>query len=102
MSTRPSVQVSARELGDSLGLDRFATVCVALLGGADRAAYDTELQALARRTPVPDWEDYWTRTWAARGLLHVWSEAASTAIVRGLADPHWRPAEMCLKVAARH
>ena len=33
---------------------------------------------------------------------HVWDDSASGAIVRGLSDEHWRPAEMCLKVAARH
>ena len=42
------------------------------------------------------------RTWGARGLLHVWDDSATDAVVRGLADEHWRPAEMCLKVAARH
>ena len=42
------------------------------------------------------------RTWGARGLLHVWADSATDAVVRGLADEHWRPAEMCLKVAARH
>lgn len=47
------------------------------------------------------WKDYWIRTWGARGLLHVWDEAASGAVVAGLADEHWRPAEMCLKVATR-
>jgi HEAT repeat protein len=42
------------------------------------------------------------RTWGARGLLHVWDDSATDAVVRGLADEHWRPAEMCLKVTARH
>ena len=32
----------------------------------------------------------------------VWSDGASDAVVAGLSDEHWRPAEMCLKVAARH
>jgi hypothetical protein len=32
----------------------------------------------------------------------VWDDSATAAVVRGLADEHWRPAEMCLKVAARH
>ncbi len=48
------------------------------------------------------WHDYWVRTWGARGLLHVWDDAATDAIVEGLGDDHWRPAEMCLKVTARH
>ena len=42
------------------------------------------------------------RTWGARGLLHVWDDSATGAVVAGLADEHWRPAEMCLKVTARH
>ncbi len=42
------------------------------------------------------------RSWGARGLLHVWDDAATAAIVRGLTDAHYRPAEMCLKVATRH
>ena len=48
------------------------------------------------------WKDYWVRSWGARGLLHVWHDSATAAIVRGLDDEHYRPAEMCLKVAARH
>jgi HEAT repeat protein len=32
----------------------------------------------------------------------VWDDAATEAVVAGLADHAWRPAEMCLKVAARH
>jgi len=45
--------------------------------------------------------DYWWPTWGARGLLYVWAPHAAPAVVQGLAHPHWRPAEMCLKVAAR-
>ena len=47
------------------------------------------------------WQDYWVRTWGARGLLHVWDDAATGAVVAGLDDEEWRPAEMCLKVVAR-
>jgi HEAT repeat protein len=32
----------------------------------------------------------------------VWDDSATDAVVQGLTDQHWRPAEMCLKVAARH
>ncbi|RYF98302.1 MAG: hypothetical protein EON94_13385 [Caulobacteraceae bacterium] len=42
------------------------------------------------------------RSWGARGLLHFWDDGATNAVVSGLADEHYRPAEMCLKVAARH
>lgn len=48
------------------------------------------------------WKDYWLRTWGARGLLHVWDEAATHALAAGLDDEEWRPAEMCLEVVARH
>ena len=48
------------------------------------------------------WGDHWVRSWGARGLLHVWHDAATPSVLRGLDDEHWRPAEMCLKVATRH
>ena len=48
------------------------------------------------------WKDYWVRTWGARGLLHCWDDSATAAVVAGLGDAHYRPAEMCLKVAAKH
>lgn len=53
-----------------------------------------------RRDPAV-WDDYWVRTWGARGLLYVWDETASGPVVAGLSAEHWRPAEMCLKVATR-
>jgi HEAT repeat protein len=99
-----------RELDALVGRSRFVEVCCALLGGADRAAYVAELRYLTGHSwdagdPVLDdgsWKDYWVRTWGARGLLHCWSDAATPAVVAGLDDEHYRPAEMCLKVAARH
>ncbi len=48
------------------------------------------------------WKDYWVRTWGARGLLHCWGDAATRPVVAGLADEHYRPAEMCLKVSTQH
>jgi len=47
----------------------------------------------------PAWHDYWHRTWGGRGLLYVWADTAAHVVVVGLGDEHWRPAEMCLKVA---
>ena len=47
------------------------------------------------------WKDYWVRTWGARGLLYVWDDSAAPAVVAGLDDEHWRPAEMCLKVSTK-
>jgi HEAT repeat protein len=99
-----------RELDSVVGRDRFVEVCVDLLGGADRAAYVPELRYLTGHTwadddPVRDgavWKDYWVRTWGARGLLHCWDDAATRPVVAGLADEHYRPAEMCLKVSAQY
>ena len=50
-------------------------------------------------------QDYWVRTWAARGLLHGWSEGAADvavpAIVGALDDDAWRVREMAAKVVRR-
>lgn len=110
MSVRPPVAELIAGLADRLGTARFVAVCTDLMAGADRTAYVEELRALTGHDWRPGsavldparWPDYWVRTWGARGLLHVWDDSATSAIVRGLVDEHWRPAEMCLKVAARH
>jgi HEAT repeat protein len=99
-----------RELDELVGRQRFVEVCCDLLAGADRTAYVPELRYLTGHSwdagdPILDdtvWKDYWVRTWGARGLLHCWSDSAGDAVVAGLDDEHYRPAEMCLKVAARH
>lgn len=99
-----------RELDALVGRTRFVEVCVDLLQGAERTAYVPELRYLTGHDwsaddPVRDpevWKDYWVRTWGARGLLHCWHDAATRPVVAGLADDHYRPAEMCLKVSARH
>lgn len=93
-----------------LGVPRFVAVCTDLMAGADREEYVEELRSLTGHDWYPSdgvfdretWQDYWVRTWGARGLLHVWDDSATDAVVHGLADEHWRPAEMCLKIAARH
>ncbi len=98
------------DLAARLGLPAFVAVCTDLMAGADREEYVEELRGLTGHDWQPgedvldrrSWHDYWVRTWGARGLLHVWDDAATDAVARGLADDHWRPAEMCLKVAARH
>jgi hypothetical protein len=106
---RPVAQ-RIRELDGLVGRDRLVEVCVDLLRGADRVAYLPELPYLTGHAwepgdPVLDpavWKDYWVRTWGARGLLHCWDDVATDAVVVGLGDEHYRPAEMCLKVAAAH
>ena len=46
--------------------------------------------------------DYWLRVWALRGLLWLWDPAATSAVVKALADDAWRVREMAAKVTARH
>jgi hypothetical protein len=109
---QPDQPVAARigELDALVGRTRFVEVCTDLLAGAPRTAYVPELRYLTGHSwdpgdPVLDdavWKDYWVRTWGARGLLHRWSDEATDAVVVGLGDRHYRPAEMCLKVAAAH
>jgi len=97
-------------LAERIGVPAFVAVCTDLMAGADRNEYVEELRSLTGHAWLPgdkifeaeSWPNYWVRTWGARGLLHVWDDRATEAIVAGLADEHWRPAEMCLKVAARH
>jgi hypothetical protein len=107
---RPPVAELIAALAAQLGVPRFVSVCTDLMGGADREEYVEELRGLTGHGSLPgdgvldrnSWHDYWLRTWGARGLLHVWDESATDAVVLGLADEHWRPAEMCLKVTTRH
>lgn len=107
---REPVARLAVELAGHLGVPAYVALCVDLLRGAPRERHLPELVYLtgldfepgsARLDPAR-WDDYWVRTWGARGLLHVWDDAATDAVVAGLGDEHWRPAEMCLKVATRH
>lgn len=110
MSREEPVAKQIVALAHRMGTPAFVAACVDLMSGADRMQYVEELRALTGHAWEPgdsvfdssSWADYWLRTWGARGLLHVWDDSASDAIVKGLRDEHWRPAEMCLKVVARH
>ena len=101
VSDRPPVSELIAGLAVRLGVPRFVAVCTDLMAGADREEYVEELRSLTGHDWHPGdgvfdretWQDYWVRTWGA---------SATDAVVRGLADEHWRPAEMCLKIAARH
>ena len=97
------------ELADHLGVRPTVDLCVELLARVtgkrhpDAMPYLTGL-VFDEGSPTTDpkqWKDYWVRTWGARGLLYVWDESAAPAVVAGLGDEHWRPAEMCLKVATK-
>lgn len=109
MESTPVPQL-IKALAKRIGVPAFVAVCTDLMAGADRNKYVEELRSLTGHAWKPgdrifnpeSWGDYWIRTWGARGLLHVWDDSATDAIVAGLADRHWRPVEMCLKVTARH
>lgn len=82
--------------------------CIDLLTGAASvghldhpafAALDRETQHV--RAILDGSPDYWLRVWGARGLLYVWDDSASAAVVGGLTDEHWRVREMCAKVCRR-
>jgi hypothetical protein len=45
---------------------------------------------------------YWPRVWAARGLLHVWNDTATEAIISATTYESWRVREMAAKVIASH
>lgn len=91
------------ELGALVGVERAAGWCADLLAGADVHGYVAMLAYLGKNCATaafdPGWHEYWHRTWGGRGLLYVWAESAAGVVVAGLGDEHWRPAEMCLKVA---
>ena len=98
-----------RELAEHLGERRVVEICVGLLTGDDRADHADEMPYFTgvvfdEESPKfypAQWKDYWVRTWGARGLLYVWDDSAAPAVVAGLDDEHWRPAEMCLKVSTK-
>jgi hypothetical protein len=46
-------------------------------------------------------DGYWPRVWATRGLLHVWDDVATDAIIDATAHEAWRVREMAAKVIAR-
>jgi HEAT repeat protein len=78
---------------------------VELLSGADWREYVDQISALGgnvRGLESGRWKDYWVRTWAARGLLHVWDDKACRVLRRGLRDEHWRVVEMSLKICRAH
>lgn len=107
--------VLLRELQDLIGAEAVARWCADLLAG--RAGYDDPqlpplgwfgtgaANALQRGDVEARGQDYWVRTWAARGLLHGWDEVAADvavpAIVGALHDDAWRVREMAAKVVRR-
>jgi HEAT repeat protein len=89
------------------GRDAVIAGCIALLSGGEG---DDEL-ILALGGAAAEYvlsggeggpNGYWTRVWAARGLLHEWSDAATPSIIEAATDEAWRVREMAAKVIARH
>jgi hypothetical protein len=103
------VGVLVAELADHLGVRVTVDLCVELMEGADRRDHSDAMPYFTgvvfdEDSPIyypAQWKDYWVRTWGARGLLYVWHDSAAPAVVSGLDDEHWRPAEMCLKVSTK-
>jgi hypothetical protein len=46
-------------------------------------------------------QGYFVRAWALRAMLYAWDDCASATVIDALADEHWRPREMALKVVAK-
>ena len=93
-------------LGDRHGCDRVVEACVDLLAGREVEGHlvfalggPPARWAVAGGAPGPD---YWLRVWALRGLLWLWDDVATHAVLSALADDAWRVREMAAKVAARH
>ena len=81
--------------------------CVAIVGG--RQANDDFLRVIGGPSAenVLQGRDggldgYWPRVWAARGLLHIWDDVATGAIIDATTHEAWRVREMAAKVIARH
>ena len=107
VSTPPRLRIAAECAGHGNG--PLTAACIALLKGRPDDASDELITVLGGEHAgnVLDGRDggrsgYWPRVWAARGLLHAWDPAATTAIIGATADDAWRVREMAAKVIARH
>ncbi len=94
------------ELESHLGEAAAAELCAELLTSDDPHDHLNALVFLGGRAGESvlaggSWKPYWARVWGARGLLYVWSDSVTGAVLTGLRDEHWRVAEMCLKVSAK-
>jgi hypothetical protein len=102
---RPTPRETWAALASDVGEPAAARRCVAMLTVDSPSEVADTLQRLggaaadALRDGSP-WKPYWVRVWGARGLLYVWDESCAPSVVQGLADEHWRVAEMCVKVCA--
>ncbi len=103
---RPTPRETWATLAREVGEPEAARRCAALLEASEPGEVADTLQWLggaaadALRAGSP-WKPFWVRVWGARGLLYVWDVSCIPSVVHGLADEHWRVAEMCVKVCAR-
>jgi HEAT repeat protein len=89
------------------GPDAVVHDCVAILAGE---RIDADFLRILGGPPVETvlegraggLKGYWPRVWAARGLLHVWNDTATDAIIRATTHESWRVREMAAKVIANH
>ena len=97
---------SVDELAARHGREAIVVGCLDLLAGSD---VDGQLVFGLGGPPArwavdggPPGPDYWLRVWALRGLLWLWDDVATAAVVTSLGDEAWRVREMGAKVVARH
>jgi hypothetical protein len=87
--------------------DAVVRDCVAILSGHE---IDAEFLRIIGGPPAETvlagqaggLKGYWPRVWAARGLLHVWNDTATAAIIGATTHSSWRVREMAAKVIANH
>ena len=98
MTPRQSVLVEC----ERRSREDVARDCVAILNG--QPFDDHFLRVLAGPSAETVLEEraggvhgYWPRVWAARGLLHVWDDVATDAIIETTTDESWRVREMSPK-----
>lgn len=95
---------------DRRGRDEVVGDCVALLRGQRVDGHFLRVLAGPAAESVLDGTEagygnldgYWPRVWAARGLLHVWDDTATDAIIDATTHTAWRVREMAAKVVAHH
>ena len=81
-----------------VGAQQAADVCREVLEG-DR---DDAAVLWLGGQPAASWRyEPWPRTWALRGLLYVWDDAAEAAVLAALTDEAWRVREMAAKVVCK-
>lgn len=102
-STWVGPRASVTELAQQRGRDTVVAACLDLLAGRDvDDAVVIALAGPAARWGLEGGPDHWLRVWALRGLLCLWDDAATAAVVQALHDDAWRVREMAAKVAARN